>query len=383
MSRKRKILYISGTRADYGLMRGVLVSIKRNPKLEVEIVATGMHLMPEFGKTVNEIKKDGFKVHELRAIYKKDDKESMVSFIGRLISLLVVKIKRIKPDLILVMGDRGEALAGAIVGSYLTIPVAHIHGGDVSSTIDEIARHAITKMSHIHFPATKKSAGRIIKMGEEKRRVFKVGAPGLDDILNEKLISDSELGKKYDLNLSKPFLIVLQHPLTAEISKAANQMKEIREAVKELGYQSIIIYPNADAGGRQITKVIEKYRKYPFVKIHKNIPRKDYLSLLNRARVLVGNSSSGIIEAPSFKLPVVSTDSRQEGRETAGNIINVGCDKGEIKEAVKRAIFDKKFLKKLKKVKNPYGDGMTGKRISNILSKTEINNKLLQKKIAY
>jgi len=381
--KKRKILYISGARADYGPMRETLFKIKDHPKLNLEIVATGVHLMPEFGETIREIKKDGFKIHKINAVYEEDNKESMVRFIGKFLQLLIKKIKRIKPDIILLLGDRAEILAGAIVGAYLDIPVAHVHGGEVTSTIDEFNRHAITKLSHIHFPATRNSAKRLIKMGEESWRVFVVGAPGLDTILNKRLFLKKKIAEKYNLDLKRPILLVIQHPVSEEVDKAGFQMKETMEAIKELGYQTVVIYPNADAGGRRMIKVIEKYRKYPFIKIYKSIPRQDYLSLMRCASVMVGNSSSGIIEAPSFHLPVVNIGKRQEGRERAGNVIDVDYKKNEIKKAIKKAIFDKKFRERVKKCKNPYGDGKAGIRIVNILSKIKIDKKLLQKKITY
>ncbi len=381
--RTRKILYISGTRADYGLMRETLLNIKRCPELKIEIAATGMHLMPEFGKTINEIKKDGFKVYEMDATYKNDSRESMANFIGEFVQLLSEKIKIIKPDMILLLGDRGEMLSGAVVGAYLAIPVVHIHGGDVTSTVDEFSRHAITKLSHIHLVATKNSAQRIEKMGEDKWRIFVVGAPGLDEILNEKLLSKKEIAKKYSMNLTEPILLVIQHPVSAEIENSAKQIKETMEAIKELSLQAIVVYPNADAGGREIIKVIEKYTKYPFIKIYKNVPRKDYLSLMNIASAMIGNSSSGMIEAPSFHLPMVNIGGREKGRERAANIIDVDYNKKQIKKGIQKAIYDKNFLAKLKNCKNPYGDGKVGPKIAKILSKIPINKKLLEKKITY
>jgi len=379
----RKILYISGSRADYGLMRETLFKIKKHPNLDLEIIVTGMHLMPEFGKTINEIKKDRFKIHKINAIYEEDNKESMAKFLGKFIVSLVKKIKKIKPDILLLLGDRAEMLGGAIVGAYLTIPTFHIHGGEVTSTVDEPVRHAIAKLSHIHLVATKNSAKRIIKMGEDPWRVFVVGAPGLDSILNKKLISPKEIAKKYGLNLSKLILLVIQHPVTTELDEAGQQMKETMEAIKELGYQTIIIYPNADAGGRKMIKVIKKYEKYPFIKSFKSIPHQEYLGLMKVASVMVGNSSSGIIEAPSFHLPVVNIGKREEGRERAENVIDINYNKEEIKKAIKRAIYDKEFKKKVKKCKNPYGDGKTGIRIIKILNKIKLDKKLLQKKMTY
>jgi len=380
---KRKILYITGTRADYGLMKSVLREIENHPKLELEVIATGMHLMPEFGMTINEIKKDGFKIHEIAATYEQDNKQSMANFVGKFIQLLTDKVKKIKPDIIMILGDRGEMLAGAIVGTYLTIPVAHIHGGDISSTVDEIVRHAITKLAHIHFPATEKSAERIIKMGEDPSNVFVVGAPGLDIILNENLIEPTKLSEKYNLDLSEPILLVIQHPVTTEVDDAPTQIRETLEAISELRYQTILIYPNADAGGRNMIKVIKEYEKHPFIKIFKNIPYKEYLSLMNIASVMVGNSSSGIIEAPSFGLPVVNIGTRQEGRQRAENVIDVDYDKEQIKAAIKKALYDEVFKEKVRNCNNPYGDGKAGVRIADILSKIKIDTNLLQKKITY
>lgn len=380
---KRKILYISGTRADYGLMQETLLAIKRHVCLQIEIVATGMHLMREFGESVKEIEKACFKIHKIEAFYKEDRRKSMAQFAGEFILKLTKKISQIKPDIILLLGDRPEMLAGAIAGAYLGIPVAHVHGGERTSTVDELSRHAITKLAHFHLAATKKSAQRIIKMGENPKRVFVVGAPGLDCILQKKLPSEKEIAKIYKLNLFEPILLVLQHPLSEEIEDAGRQMKQTLEAIKELRYQSIVIYPNADAGGRKIIKVIEQYKKYPFIQIYKNISHREYLGLMRVANGLIGNSSGGIIEAPSFGLPVVNIGTRQENRERADNVIEVDYKKEKIIRAVKKIIFDKKFKEKIKKSKNPYGDGRASRRITDILSKIKINKELLQKKITY
>jgi UDP-hydrolysing UDP-N-acetyl-D-glucosamine 2-epimerase len=380
---KRKILYITGTRADYGLMRFVLREIEEHPKLELEIVATGMHLMEEFGMTVEEVEKDGFKIHEIDATYENDNKESIANFIGKFIQLLTKKVKEIKPDIILLLGDRGEMLAGSIVGAYLTIPIAHLHGGEITSTVDEFARHAITKLAHIHLPATELSAKRIILMGEESWRVHVVGAPGLDLILNENLIEPMELAKKYNLDLSEPIILVVQHPVTTEVEDAPNQIRETLEAFSELKYQTVLVYPNADAGGRKMIEVIKEYEKYPFIRAFKSIPHKEYLSLMRIASVLIGNSSSGIIEAPSFSLPAVNIGSRQEGRQRAENVIDVDYDKEQIKAAITKALHDEDFREEVKNCKNPYGDGKAGVRIADILSKIKIDKKLLQKRLAY
>ncbi|AEG18371.1 UDP-N-acetylglucosamine 2-epimerase [Methanobacterium paludis] len=377
----RKILYITGTRADYGLMRSVLFEIDKNPEMELELAVTGMHLMNEFGRTINEIRKDEFKIHELNAVFEEDDKFSMAKFVGKLIELLTDLVKKIKPDIILLLGDRGEMLAGAIVGAYLNIPTAHLHGGEITSTVDEYARHAITKLVNIHLPATEKSAERIINMGENPDHVFVVGAPGLDAILNIDMIKKDQLALKYDLNLSRPIILVLQHPVTLESEKSSKQMLETLKAICDLKYQTILIYPNADAGGREIIKLIEKCEKLPFVKTFMNIQRKDYLILMNVASVLVGNSSSGIIESPSFKLPVINIGSRQKGRERASNVIDVDYNVKEIKNAIKKALYDENFKTQLNKCENPYGKGKTSLKVTEILSKITLDKELLEKRL--
>jgi len=371
-NKKRKILYISGTRADYGLMRETLFKIQENSKLEIVIAATGMHIMPEFGSTINEIKKDGFKIYRVEAKYEKDDKKSMAIFVGKAVQLLAKEIGKINPDLILLLGDRGEMLAGAIAGAYLSIPVAHIHGGDVTGTVDDAVRNAITKLSSVHFAATKKSAQRLRKMSVDHKNIFVTGAPGLDGILNKKLFSKKDIAKKYKLDFSRPFGLAIQHAVTNEVKDASKQMKETLEAVKALELETIVIYPNADAGGKKIIDVIEKYRRYPFIKIYKNIPRKDYLSLMGFAGVMVGNSSSGIIEAPSFHLPVVNIGTRENGRERAYNVINVDYKKEQIEKAIKKALSDKEFINKIRGCVSPYGNGTASKKIAKLLNKINI-----------
>jgi len=380
----RKILYISGTRADYGLIQSTLRNIDNYPELQLEIIATGMHLMEEFGTTVNEIRKDGFTYYAIEATYKKDDKSSMVEFIGVFLQKLSLKIKEINPDIILVLGDRGEMLAGAIAGVYFGIPVAHIHGGDISSTVDDFVRHAITKLAHIHFPATELSAERIIKMGEPEETVFVVGAPGLDSILHERLIESQKIADIYGLDLSKPIILVIQHPVSMEIEDTQDQIRQTLDAVTDLKFQTVVIYPNADAGGRRMIEIINMYEQHNSnIKTYKNIPRKEYLSLLKVASVLVGNSSSGIIEASSFKLPVVNIGTRQKGRERGENVIDANYEKEDIKSKILMCLYDINFKQKVKSCNNPYGDGKAGDKITQILCDININERLLQKKLSY
>jgi len=379
----KKILYISGTRADYGLMRSVLKKINNHPEFELYIAATGMHLMPEFGKTIHEIYHDGFRIIEINATYESDDRVSMAEFVGNFIRTLIIQIKDLNPDIILILGDRGEMLGGAIVGTYLNIPIIHIHGGEITSTVDEHVRHAITKLAYVHLAATQKSADRIIKMGENPKNVYLVGAPGLDEIIHGEFTSPQILAKKYQLNLSAPLFLVVQHPVSGELDMAPVQIRETLNAIIEEEYQTLVIYPNADAGGRQMIKIIQSYEKLPFIHAFRSIPHQDYLGLLKISSVLLGNSSSGIIEAASLRIPVINIGSRQHGREHTANVIHVNYNKEEIKKAINRALYDKRFLAKVKKCVNPYGNGSASDKIIKVLSKIKPDQNLLQKRMMY
>jgi UDP-N-acetylglucosamine 2-epimerase (non-hydrolysing)/GDP/UDP-N,N'-diacetylbacillosamine 2-epimerase (hydrolysing) len=382
----RKIMVVTGTRAEYGILKPVLKEIRNQPQLELSLIATGMHLSYEFGYTIKEIEKDGFIIDsKVDMLLSNDDKEAMAKSLGIGIIGMTQAIQKIKPDVTLICGDRSEAFAAAIASAYLMIPVAHLLGGDsaIGSNIDDSIRHAITKFAHIHFTATKKHANRIIKMGEEPWRVHAVGSPAIDSIIHGKKIPRETIAKKFHLNLKSPIILVLQHPTSISSDNVETEIRETLEAIVKMKYQSIVIYPNADAGGRRIIQIIKEYEKYPFIKIVKNINHNEYLSLMNISNVMVGNSSSGIIEASSFHLPVVNIGIRQQGREQAGNVIDVNYDRKEIISAIKKSLYDKNFQKKVQKIKNPYGDGNASKKIVQILIKTKKDNKLLQKKITY
>jgi len=381
---KRKILYISGTRADYGLIRNCLSKINKNPDLNLEIVVCGMHLMEEFGCSINEIKEDGFKINIIDAVFENDDKFSMSKFIGEFIISLTEKIKNINPDLILLLGDRAEMLGGAIVGAYLNIPIAHLHGGEISSTVDEYSRHAITKLSNIHLAASELSKKRIILMGEDPNNVFFVGAPGLDELLEENFIPREVLADKYDLDLSKPLVIAVQHPVSLEADKSKEQILETLKAINNLKYQTIMIYPNADAGGRAMIETIIEYKdnnNMDFLKTFKNIEHSEFLSLMNIADVMIGNSSSGIFEALYFNLPVINVGSRQEGREHGENVVNVDYSFFEIEKSVNKVMSDN-FKNKLTNSKKPYGDGNASENIVEILANIKLNDLLLKKQLS-
>lgn len=376
----RKIAVLTGTRAEYGILRPILKRINAHPKLDLYLIVTGMHLSNEFGCTIKEIEKDGFKIYaNIDTLSKEDSGAAMSKYIGTTIVKLSEVLYYLKPDILLLLGDRGEMLAGAIVATCMNVLIAHVHGGESSGSVDEGFRHAISKLAHLHFGATEESKQKLILLGEDPSRIFVVGAPGLDDIF-ESLIPPEAIAKIYNLDLAKPIVLLVQHPVVTEVEEAPNQIRETLRMIVELKLQTIVIYPNADAGGRRMIKVIKEYEeRYPFIKAYKSLPRRDYLSLMSVATVMVGNSSSGIIEAPSFGLPVVNIGTRQKGRLRAENVIDVGYHKEEIKNAVLRAINDEDFRKKVKNIKNPWGDGKASERLVYILANIKIDKNLLQK----
>ena len=377
---KQKIAVLTGTRAEYGLLKGVLKHITSSSKLELHLIVIGMHLSDEFGYTLREIEKDGFRIDaKINTLNKGDSGAEMAEYIGRSVIEIAKSLIQIKPDIFLVLGDRSEALAGAIAASCMNILIAHVHGGEISGSVDESFRHAITKLAHLHFVATEKSRKKILMMGEDPSRIFVVGAPGLEDIPS-KIVNSKTVAEKYGLNIKEPKILVVQHPVVTEAEESEKQIKETLDAIVELGFKTIIVYPNADAGGRRMIKIIERYKKnYEFIEAFRNIPRNEYLSLMSIVDVMVGNSSSGIIEAPYFKLPVVNIGTRQKGRERAENVIDVRYDKEEIKKAIKKAIFDEEFREKVKKCRNPYYKKDSAKKIVETLEKIKITKELLQK----
>lgn len=381
---KRKVAVVTGTRADYGIYYSVLKAIQNHKDLELNLIVCGMHLCPEFGMTINEIEKDGFTiVDKVETLLASDTGASMAKSIGITLMGLTQSLERIKPDILLILGDRGEMMAAALAGIHMNIPVAHIHGGEVTGTVDESIRHAITKLAHIHLPATEDSKQRIVKMGEREENIYVVGAPGIDYIKNTQYLSREELLNRLELKDDRLFILT-QHPVTTEREEVEWQARQVLEVIAEFEIQTVISYPNSDNGGREIIKVIEEYRsKYDFLKVFRNLSQVEYLSLLNEADAMIGNSSSGIIEAPSFKLPVINIGTRQEGRLRACNVIDVGYTKEEIIEGINKALYNVEYINNLKKCTNPYGDGNAGKQIANILSEIEINKTLIQKRITY
>jgi len=383
---KRKIVSLTGIRSDYAVISPVYQAIKNNPNLSLELVVSGAHLSPEFGLSVKEIESDGFFIADtVESLLSSNTLSSRAKGTAIILSGLIQSLDRIKPDLLLVLGDREEALATAIAGTYLNLPVAHIAGGDTSfGNNDDTIRHAVTKLSHIHLVTNHHSQEILLKLGEDPSLIFNVGNPALDRTINLPSLSLQELSQELEIDLStRPLVCLLQHPVSTEINDSYQNMKSILDAITELDYNTIIIHPNSDAGSRDIIKAINKYLpKNPKLKAVANLPSLKFVNLLRHSDCLVGNSSAGILEAPSLHLPVVNVGTRQAGRLHANNVIFTKYNTEEIKSAIQKSCLDQNYRQQVATCSNPYGDGTAGKKIADILSQVNLKN-ILVKKLNY
>ena len=379
---KKKVLIVTERRADYSKFRPVLKAIEKSYKLEYYLIVTGSHLLSEYGHTIDEIKRDGFKITSKFHMYTKNKQDTgaeMTRALGKAITHLSNIIEKLRPDIILSGFDIGANFAAAIAGAHMNIVVAHIEGGEVTGTIDESIRHATTKFSHIHFTSNSYATKRLIKMGEHPKYIFTVGNPSLDSIKQIENISSKKLEEEFGLDFSKPFIIVMQHTVTSEINEIDKYVMKTIDAVKEAGVQALIIRGNADAGSKKISKVIRNSK----IKQYLTLSFDKYINLLKHSSALVGNSSSGIMEAPFLHIPSINVGTRQSGRLRQISIIDVGYDKDQIKKAINKAITDKIFHAKIKKQKSLYGDGHTSKRIVKILEDIDLRKIPIQKKMTY
>lgn len=382
---KTKIAVIASSRASYGYKRGVIRGIHESTKLELQLIVTGMHLLREHGYSINEIKNDGFPIATtVEMTVAGDTPSAWVKSLGVEMMSLAQVFSALAPDLVLVTGDRGEMLTASIAAAYMNIPVAHIQAGDVSGHIDGSARHAITKMCHLHFASCDDSARRVERLGEEPWRIFNVGAPQLDTLAEVAVLDRDELAKHFDFDFGKPVIVVIQHPVLQEIDDTRHQIVETMEAIKSLGLQTVVIYPNNDAGGRIIIDAIRDYEPLPFVRTSRNLDRVVLVNLLRNAAALVGNSSAGVLEGPFLKLPAVNIGTRQTGRLQSTNVINVSHARDQIAAAVRQAVFDETFRESVRNCVNPYGDGKSAARIVKVLEDHGASReRLLDKRLTY
>ena len=376
MSDRRKICVVTGTRADFGLLSSLMHLIKDDPGLELQIVATGMHLSPEFGLTYRSIEAEGFRIDEkVEMLLSADTPVAIAKSIGIGTIGFADTFNRLGPELLVLLGDRFEILAAAQAALVALIPIAHIHGGETTrGAFDEAIRHSVTKMSHLHFPTTEVYRRRIIQLGENPKRVFLAGAPGLDHIRNMSFLDRRELEESLEFDLGDGFFLVTFHPVTLAARPDKAALDEMLAALDQFpDYQLLITYPNADTAGRRLIDRLNEYAasRLDRVCLTKSLGQQHYLSAAKQAAVIIGNSSSGIIEAPSLGTPSVNIGERQAGRIAAQSVIQCKEEKGDIEQAVLKALHpDMKAL--LAAVKNPYGDGKTASRIFKELKSADL-----------
>ena len=383
MAEKRRITCITGTRADYPRVKSVLREIIDRQNLDLKLIVTGSHLLEEYGCSVQEITDDGFHIDKTVPMFSGDynSPAGMAKAAAKCTTGIAEALEELNPNLVLLTVDRVETLAAAVAVSLMNFPIAHIQGGEVTGTIDESIRHAVTKMSHIHFPATKDAAERIIRMGEDSKMVFQVGCPYIDIINSLEKKPKEDLAKQYGFSANKPLIIFTQHPVTTEFGSSANQINITLKALENFTDCQVIAFSsNTDAGGREIIAAVKKEKNFTHIA---NMISSDFLRLMACADVMVGNSSAAIREAPSFHLPAVNIGTRQQGRLRAENVIDIDHDEEQIINAIKKALFDTDFIEKVNNTKNPYGDGKSAKRIVDILEQISLNSDLVQKRIAY
>ena len=372
----RKICIVTGSRAEYGLLYNLLKKIKKDKSVKLQIVATCMHLLPKFGLTYKEIIKDGFKInYKVKMPIPSSSSENITNATGLGMLGFSKAFSKLKPDLLVVLGDRFEILSASFAALSQNIPIAHIHGGESTfGSIDEAIRHSITKMSTFHFAATKKYKKRIVQMGENPKRVFLVGSLGVERIKKTKLFSKSNLEKKIRFKFGKKNILTTFHPETLVDKTRKNAFKCLLQSLKKIKDTTVIFtLPNADTGSDAIIKMIKNFTKLnkKKYKVFKSMGDKLYLSTMKYSDLVLGNSSSGIIEAPSFKIPTINVGDRQQGRVQAKSIINSKLNQSSISKNIKIAL-SKKI--KINNFKNPYELKNTSEKIFKILKKTKIRN---------
>ena len=379
-SSKRTVCVVTGSRADYGLLYWVMKEIQGDPRLKLQVAVTGMHLSPAYGSTYKQIEADGFRIDAKIKIPLSDDSSiGTTKAVSRGLAGFGETFRKLKPDWVIVLGDRFEVLAAAEAALFARIPIAHIAGGDTTEgAFDEAIRHSITKMAHLHFVTNAVSARRVLQMGENPERVFNVGSPGIDFISRTKYLARQELARELDFEFKSKNLIVTFHPVTLSELRSEDLFGELLSALDSLGPDVCLIFTksNADPDSKSISRMTDK-----FVKAHSNsrvfasLGQQRYLSLLREVDAMVGNSSSGLYEMPSFKKPTVNIGDRQRGRIEAASVLSCVCERQVIAQTIQRA-----FALDCSGVVNPYGDGNSSKRIKDAIAGITDPRGLLQKK---
>lgn len=382
----KKITVLTATRAEYGLLRPIIKGLIESNEFDVRIVATGAHLSPEFGLTYQEILNDGLPIdRKIEILLSSDTPVSISKSMGLAMISFAEYFEESKPDALVVLGDRYETLAVCCTAMNARIPIIHLYGGETTEgAIDEAVRHAITKMSYLHFTSTEAYRKRVIQLGENPDRVFTVGSIGVENALNMALLSKKELEESICFTLDMPYAVVTFHPVTLEDGQSEMQFREILQALSiNKGMKYVFTKANADANGRIINKMIDEYvEENSNAAAYESLGTLRYLSALKYAVMVIGNSSSGLVEVPSFKIPTINIGDRQKGRQQAKSVINCVSQREKICEAMALAL-SKEFRENLCNVQNPYGDGNASGKIVEILSHKLLNTEINLKKQFY
>lgn len=375
----RKICVVTGTRAEYGLLRWVMEGIRNTPRLELQVIATGMHLSPEFGLTYHEIEKDGFCIdRKVEMLLSSDTPTGLAKSMGLGLMGFGEALQQLQPDLMLVLGDRFEIFSAVAAAVVARIPVAHLHGGEATEgAFDEAIRHSITKMSHLHFVAAEEYRKRVIQLGEHPDRVFLVGGLGIDNIKKLTLLDRSALEASLGFKLGSRNLLVTFHPVTLENATSIKQMAELLAALETLEDTHLIFtMPNADTDGRVLIDMVEQFvADHANARAYTSLGQLRYLSCIQHVDGVVGNSSSGLAEVPSFRKGTINIGDRQRGRLKAESVIDCTADYAAIAAALEQ-LYSHEFQAKLKTVRNPYGEGGASSRVVETLKKVSLANVL-------
>lgn len=396
IAKKKKVAVFTGNRAEYGLQFPILKAIEKHPSLTYQLIVSGAHLEDDYGRSLSEIKNDGFHIHkEIKIDAGLDLRTSTAQAIGSAVLAISQALEELRPDIVIVYADRFEGFAAVIASSQMGIPTAHVEGGDITEggALDDAVRHAMTKLSHLHFTTNWQSYNCVLSLGEERWRVHNVGLPSNDLIAAGDYCSIDDVKSLLHIDDKQPIVVFTQHSISTDFENAAEQLKPSLLAIEKLageGVQCILTYPNNDVGGSEIVEALTKIKEKNIsnVKIFSSLGRKVYHGLLAFALdadvkiACVGNSSSGIKETPFFLCPTVNIGSRQKGRLRGCNVIEAAYDTVEIYNAVKRCFYDFDFRQKCRKTKNPYYFSGAGNRIAKVIAQTELGKSFIRKKMA-
>lgn len=383
---KRRVLGITAIRSEYFLQRPILRAIVDHPELELSLVVTGAHLSPLHGHTIQQIEADGFTIAaRIESLIFSDRDAARLKGAAAQLQVLAHVVDELRPDWLFVPADREESITLALCGTYMNIATAHYAAGDrVVGNADDMLRHAVSRLSHLMLTTHEQARERLIKAGEQAWRVHNVGHGGIDRMRTAEELTPAELARALGVDeIKERYAVVVQHPLTSEIENAGAHMRETLAAALELGLQLFVSYPNSDPGSNQIIEVIEEYRADPRVHVFRNIPDREFVNLLRRATVLLGNSSMGLLEAPYLKLPVVNVGRRQSERHHESNVFFVAPQREAIVAQVRAIMEDEETKRTIAACQNPFGDGHAGERVAELLATTAIDTALLNKDLSY